>query len=122
MEDLASVLRHLDEEFAEKQRLSEGQLWCTPIPDERKVSTVRSFYTAFHDNGTLPICTCAICYQKYARAELEELDWNHWVRSTVDKREGSPFACRLCFSPGEKILGCSDCLKHLDRDVLLLAA
>lgn len=88
------------------------------IPDERKVSTVRSFYTAFHDSSTLPICTCAVCYQKCARAELEELDWNRWVGSTIDKREGSPFACRICFSAGEKILGCRDCLKHLDRDVL----
>jgi len=32
MEDLASVLRYLEEEFAEKERLSHGQEWCVPIP------------------------------------------------------------------------------------------
>ena len=100
----------------------ERQLWCAPIPDEIKLSTVRSFYTAFHESKTLPICTCVICYQRCAGAELEELDWNRCVRSTVDKREGSPFACRPCFPPGEKIFGCADCLKHLAIDVLSPAA
>ncbi|KAH7114033.1 hypothetical protein EDB81DRAFT_823558, partial [Dactylonectria macrodidyma] len=38
-EDLASVLRCLDEEFAEKERLSHNREWCTPVPHERKVST-----------------------------------------------------------------------------------
>ena len=32
VEDLASVLRPLEEEFAEKERLSDGQAWCTLIP------------------------------------------------------------------------------------------
>jgi hypothetical protein len=32
MEELASVLHSLEEEFAETERLSRGQAWCTPIP------------------------------------------------------------------------------------------
>jgi len=31
-EDVASVLRCLDEEFAEKERLSLDKEWCTPVP------------------------------------------------------------------------------------------
>ncbi|KAM4061618.1 hypothetical protein HRG_013251 [Hirsutella rhossiliensis] len=57
-EDLASVLRFLEEDFAMKERLSNDQTWCTPIPHDRKVSTVRDFYQAFHDASTLPIRTC----------------------------------------------------------------
>ncbi|KAM4062082.1 PIF1 protein [Hirsutella rhossiliensis] len=35
-----------------------------PIPHDRKVSTVRDFYQAFHDASTLPIRTCMMCYRK----------------------------------------------------------
>lgn len=48
-EEFANVLRSLEEEFAEKERLSQGQLWCVRILQETKVSTVEQFYTAFHD-------------------------------------------------------------------------
>ena len=58
--DIVSVLRALDEEFAEKERLSAGGEWCTPIPQARKVSTVQEFYKAFHDVRTLPIRTCML--------------------------------------------------------------
>lgn len=46
-EDLRSVLSHLDEEFAAKERLSREQAWCTPVSHARKVSTVQGFYKAF---------------------------------------------------------------------------
>ncbi|KAH8661824.1 hypothetical protein BGZ61DRAFT_432557, partial [Ilyonectria robusta] len=63
-EDLASVLRFLEDEFAVKENLSNDQMWCTPIPHERKVSTVRAFYKEFHDADTLPIRTCMLCYRQ----------------------------------------------------------
>ncbi|RKK75609.1 hypothetical protein BFJ68_g18094, partial [Fusarium oxysporum] len=63
-EDLASVLTFLEEEFAVKERLSNEQTWCAPIPHERKVSTVQGFYRAFHDANALPIWTCTLCYRK----------------------------------------------------------
>ncbi|KAM4061916.1 hypothetical protein HRG_013436 [Hirsutella rhossiliensis] len=47
-----------------KERLSNDQTWCTPIPHDRKVSTVQDFYQAFHDASTLPIRTCMMCYRK----------------------------------------------------------
>ncbi|KAH8661069.1 hypothetical protein BGZ61DRAFT_300661, partial [Ilyonectria robusta] len=75
-QDLANVLRALEEEFAEKERLSHGQTWCTPVPQERKAKAVRGFYKAFHDARTLPILTCMFCYRKYGMAELEDVDWD----------------------------------------------
>ncbi|KAM4061896.1 hypothetical protein HRG_013425 [Hirsutella rhossiliensis] len=66
-EDLASALRHLDEEFEAGERLANEQTWCAPVPRERQVRTVRRFYRAFHDAGTLPIATCTLCYRKRAK-------------------------------------------------------
>ena len=65
LEDIATVVRALDEEFAEKERLSTGGAWW-PIPQVRMVSTVQEFYKAFHDLKTLPIRTCMLCYGKFA--------------------------------------------------------
>ncbi|KAH7110175.1 hypothetical protein EDB81DRAFT_672333, partial [Dactylonectria macrodidyma] len=80
-EDLASVLRFLEDEFAVKESLSNEQTCCTPIPHERKVSTVRTFYKAFHDVDTLPIWTCMLCYRKRTKNELRDL-----------RRKGEPLA------------------------------
>jgi len=121
-EVLASVLRSLDEEFAEKERLSQGQAWCAPISQAMKVSTVQEFYKAFHDVRTLPIHTCMICYRKVAEAELEEIDWERWAASAIRKRDGSPFKCGRCFAIGERVPSCSDCARHLRRGALSRAA
>ena len=116
--DLASVLGALDEEFAEKERLSHGQEWCAPVPHERKAKTARDFYKAFHETRTLPILTCMFCYRKYSRAELEDVGWDWWIGSPIEKRDGSPFKCLGCFPVGEKIRGCADCVRHLKRGAL----
>ncbi|KAK3312957.1 hypothetical protein B0H66DRAFT_631862, partial [Apodospora peruviana] len=98
--DLARILCSLDEEFAEKEQLSEDRSWCAPILLDRKISTVQAFYKSFHDPNTLPIRTCAI----------------------FEKRGDSPLAYRLCFPPGESIPGCANCVRHLRRDALSAAA
>ncbi|KAM6514229.1 hypothetical protein FALCPG4_015386 [Fusarium falciforme] len=120
--DLASVLGALDEEFAEKERLSYGQEWCAPVPHERKVKTAQDFYKAFHETRTLPILTCMFCYRKHSRAELEDVEWDWWMASPVEKRDGSPFKCLRCFPVGEKISGCADCVRQLRRGALSPAA
>jgi hypothetical protein len=116
MEDIAHVLQHLEEEFAEKEHLSHEQAWCTPIPLARKVSTVQKFYKAFHDKNTLPIHTCKICYLKFGRTELQEVDWD------IEKQNDSPFKCNNCFPVGQRILACIDCVKHLQQGALSHAA
>jgi hypothetical protein len=122
MEDLAGVMRYLEEEFAEKERLSDRKAWCTPIPLARKVSTVQKFYKAFHDKNTLPIYTCKICYLKFGRTELQEVGWDVWMTSHIEKRNDSPFKCSSCFPVGQRILACVDCVKHLRRRALSRAA
>ncbi len=122
IEDVTSVLRYLEEEFAEKERLSHGQTWCAPIPLARKVSTVENFYKAFHDKNTLPIYTCKICYLKFSQTELQEVDWDVWTTSRIEKKKNSPFKCSSCFPVGQRILACGDCVNHLRRGVLSRAA
>ncbi|EJT69169.1 hypothetical protein GGTG_13278 [Gaeumannomyces tritici R3-111a-1] len=73
-EELAGSLRSLNEKFAKKERLSRGQTWSTPIPHDRKVTTVQEFYKAFHDMSTLLIQTCMVCYRKCAKVELETIE------------------------------------------------
>ncbi|KAF1807901.1 hypothetical protein P152DRAFT_469269 [Eremomyces bilateralis CBS 781.70] len=105
VQELEGIICELEDEFAEKERLSYEQEWCTPIPTSIKVSTVQDFYKAFHDIDTLPILTCMFCY-----------------RNPIEKREGSPFQCVRCFPIGETIRGYADCVRHLGRDGLSLAA
>lgn len=121
-EEVASVLRSLEEEFAEKERLSDGQAWCRPISLATKVATVQEFYKAFHDRNTLPIYTCRICYVKFGRSELQEVGWDVWMASRIEKKKNSPFKCSSCFPVGKRILVCADCVKHLRRGALSSAA
>ncbi|KAG6990362.1 hypothetical protein FocnCong_v020486 [Fusarium oxysporum f. sp. conglutinans] len=122
VQDLANVLGVLEEDFAEKERLSDDQTWCTPVSHERKVKTVEEFYKAFHDVRTLPILTCMFCYRKHSRDELEYVEWDWWARIAIEKRDGSPFKCVQCFPAGQKIRGCADCVRHLGRGALSAAA
>ncbi|KJZ68813.1 hypothetical protein HIM_11799 [Hirsutella minnesotensis 3608] len=117
-EELATVLRVLEEDFATKERLSNDQTWCTPIPHERKVSTVRAFYQAFHDASTLPIRTCMVCYRKRTGQELKEIVWDQWLSSFVPKSGYSPFSCGSCFPQGESVPVCAECARCLERGSL----
>ncbi|KAJ3455199.1 hypothetical protein MRS44_013799 [Fusarium solani] len=121
-EDLASVLRFLEDEFAVKESLSNEQTWCTPIPHERKVSTVRAFYKEFHDVETLPIRTCMLCYRKRTKKELRDVTWDQWMSSWVEKDNRSPFSCLSCFPVGETFSACAECARCLRRGVLSPAA
>lgn len=117
-EDLASVLRYLEEDFATKERLSYDQTWCTPIPHERKVSTVRGFYQAFHDSSTLAIRTCTLCYRKRSGRELREIAWEQWLSGSFPKGGRTPFSCLSCYSEGESVSVCAECVRCLARGSL----
>ncbi|KAH6874269.1 hypothetical protein B0T10DRAFT_552895 [Thelonectria olida] len=123
-EDLTSVLRSLDEEFAEKERLSHNREWCTPVPHERKVSTVQAFYKAFHNTETLPVWTCMVCYRKCGKGELEGVKWDQWLSRSMDNSgdPSSPFSCRKCFPVGRDVLACPECARCLMRGYLSAAA
>ncbi|KAH6991528.1 hypothetical protein BKA56DRAFT_474328, partial [Ilyonectria sp. MPI-CAGE-AT-0026] len=103
-EDLASILGYLNEEFSEKERLSNDLTWYEAVPHKRKVSTAQGFYKAFYNTNTSPIRTCIICYRKCAHYELKEM--------LPRGREG-PGLCRLWKSLHSR-LGC----EHIFPDEL----
>ncbi|KAM4067871.1 PIF1-like helicase [Hirsutella rhossiliensis] len=116
-EDLADVLRGLEEEFDAGERLADERAWCAPVPREREVRTVRRFYRAFHDAGTLPIRTCTLCYRKQARVELREMAWEGWARrGAAQGGRRSPFGCRSCFPGGTPVPVCAECARRVGRD------
>jgi len=117
-----SALRSLDEEFAEKELLSNGYRWCEAVPDSRKISTVREFYTAFHSKETMPISTCMICYRKFSVLELQQMDWNEWVALSGEISNPIHLLCRRCFVVDEKISACRECLKCVEKGFLSAAA
>ena len=119
--DVDRALRWLDDEFAEKERLSDGPVW-EPVPRERKVSTVRDFYRAFHDTSTMPIHACRVCYIKFAEVDLEAVDWDTWIRSSMAKPHGMPSACPACFVPGELLWTCVGCKQELEQGSWSVAA
>jgi hypothetical protein len=121
-EELAGVMVELEAEFAEKERLSHGGLWCQPIPHETKVSAAADFYTAFHDARTLPIRTCTVCYRKFAETKLEEVEWGQWMSNRMARIRPTQLDCRRCFPAGEKIPACAECIRDIGRGVLSPAA
>ncbi|PVH91107.1 hypothetical protein DM02DRAFT_706769 [Periconia macrospinosa] len=117
-EELSAVLDSLEEEFQQKERLSESMGWCEPIPHHRKVSTVQRFYSAFHDPKTLPVYTCMICYHKLASTELKDADWEAGVATFAELRHVSQFRYRKCFPLSEKVLACGECVKAWGKGAL----
>lgn len=109
-EEVASIMQTLDEEFEAKERESYGRLWCEPVPHERKVGTVREFYTAFHEASTLPIRTCAICYRKLAAADLRDMDIAEMTRQGFCIGKSPHFSCRRCFCSDSSVLACAECV------------
>ncbi|KAJ3453327.1 hypothetical protein MRS44_017574 [Fusarium solani] len=89
-QDLAMVLCQLEEDFAEKERLSQGSAWCTPIPFERKITTVRDFYDAFHNTDFADMDLQDMLSQIRQGIDVEELEsWeapSHGVPSQVYDR------------------------------------
>ncbi|KAM4063277.1 PIF1-like helicase [Hirsutella rhossiliensis] len=115
-EDLADVLRGLEEEFEAGERLADERAWCAPVPREREVRTVRRFYRAFHDAGTLPTATCTLCYRKQARWSSGD-GVEGWSRHGAAQGGGrSPFGCRSCFPEGAPVPVCAECARRVGRD------
>lgn len=121
-EDLTSVLGYLEEEFAVKESLSKEQMWCTPIPHERKVSTAEDFYRAFHDTSNLQLWTCMLCYRKRTKKELRDVKLEPWKLNGIANSGRSPFSCRSCIPEGESVLVCAECVRCLGRNALSPAA
>ena len=76
-----------DAAFECKQQESEEGTWCDPIPLDTKIETVQAFYQQLHDENTMPIQPCAVCYTQTSPslrrvAAFAQLDEGHIVVET----------------------------------------
>jgi hypothetical protein len=78
-EALDRLVQTAEQSFEEKQGASLRRDWCNPIPAERKVDTVQAFLESFHDERTMEIATCSVCYVKKKPRDLGYVDWSRAV-------------------------------------------
>jgi hypothetical protein len=103
--------------FREKQAASVRRDWCNPIPGERKVETLQSFLKAFHDESTMEITTCSVCYIKKKPGDLSDVDWKRAVPAEILPAMTSLLACKKCFPErdGENVVPiCFTCRAAFD--------
>jgi hypothetical protein len=117
-EALDQLVQAAERSFQEKQAASDRRDWCNAIPAERKVDTVQAFLKAFHDESTMEIATCSVCYVKKKPRDLDHADWKGAIPVEIQPAMTSLLACEGCFpeQEGENVvLICSTCRGALDR-------
>jgi hypothetical protein len=86
-EALDRLVQTAERSFEEKQGASLRRDWCSPIPAERKVDTVQAFLEALHDESTMEIATCSVCYVKKKPRDLCRLDQSGACRDSARNDE-----------------------------------
>ncbi|KAK7418113.1 hypothetical protein QQZ08_011368 [Neonectria magnoliae] len=74
-EALGTLMQAVEQSFQEKQAASNRRDWCNPVPASRKIDTVQSFLKAFHDEGSMEIAVCSVCYLQKKPRDLDHVDW-----------------------------------------------
>jgi hypothetical protein len=118
-EALDRLVQSAERSFYDKQEASARQDWCNPIPAERKVETVQAFLKAFHDERTMEIATCTVCYVKTKPRDLGRVDWRRAVPVEIRPAMTSLLACKRCFpeGDGEAVIPiCVTCQAAFDRN------
>ena len=110
------MLCSLEDKFLEREWLSWGQLQYTPVPYKTKVSTIKQFYIAFYNKSTLPISIYIVCYYKFRKSKLEEINQCQIV---FIRQRYPQFNCQRCFPVSKKVLRCGGYIKDLGKGVLL---
>ncbi len=117
-EALDRLVQAAERSFEEKQAASTRRDWCNPIPAERKVDSVQAFLKAFHDESTMEIATCSICYMKKKPRDLDHVDWKTAVPAEIQPAMTSLLECKRCFpeEDGEAAVPiCFTCRAAFDR-------
>jgi hypothetical protein len=117
-EALDRLVQAAERSFQEKQAASIRRDWCHPIPAERKVDTVQACLKAFHDESTMEIATCSVCYMRKKPRDLDHADWKRAVPAEILPAMSSLLACKRCFPDGDGVavvLICSTCRAAFGR-------
>ncbi|KAK0710682.1 hypothetical protein B0H67DRAFT_646120 [Lasiosphaeris hirsuta] len=117
-EALDRLVQAAEQSFQEKQVASTRRDWCNPIPVQRKVDTVQAFLKAFHDEETMEIAACSVCYLQRRPRDLVCVDWRRAVPHEIQPIMAGVLGCRRCFpeEDGEAVVPiCHTCQATFDR-------
>jgi hypothetical protein len=103
-----------EQSFCERRAASNRRDWCNRVPQERKVDTVQSFLKAFHDEESVEIGTCSICYMKKRPQDLDHADWKRVICGEIRATMASLLVYQRCF-PETDSQGIMPDLLHLSR-------
>jgi hypothetical protein len=120
--DVRSVFSSLEEDHVKWECLSRGAGWCAPVSKDRKVSTVKQFYEAFHDVKTMALHTCRICYRKVSLNDMQAVSRDQWAAVWQEWSVPGAAQCSRCFPLGQDVRSCEDCSKAIKRGYFSQAA
>ncbi|KAJ6436031.1 transposase-like protein [Purpureocillium lavendulum] len=108
-DSVESALHQYETCFRAKEQASAMRSWCNEVPLALQVDAARSFYQAFTEERTLPICHCAFCYRKAAPSELTTFNWRTRLSPSLLQATKSAQDCVDCFSSheGSGVQACS---------------
>ncbi|KAJ6436777.1 ectomycorrhiza-upregulated zf-MYND domain-containing protein [Purpureocillium lavendulum] len=115
-DSVESALHQYETCFRAKEQASAMRSWCNEVPLALQVDAARSFYQAFTEERTLPICHCAFCYRKAAPSELTTFNWRTRLSPSLLQATKSAQDCVDCFSSheGSGVQVCRECRVSLD--------
>ena len=115
---VGQLLAAADASFEQNWEASERLDWCSPVPLARKVETAQAFLQAFHNEETLEVATCAVCYLKREPRDLDRVDWRRAFPANVRRVMPGLLACKSCFPDDDAsavVLICSKFRTAFDR-------
>lgn len=123
---LHEVLKAMDERWEQRVRDSAGHTWSEPRPRELELETVCDFYNKMHDENTMELTHCVVCYEQKASVDVSDWKWTVFeplyrqAETRLTRQDREHFACRQCF-PREGPDGfpvCQDCSHALEAGKL----
>jgi len=106
-----------DAAFECKQQESEEGTWCDAIPVDTKIETVQAFYQQLHDENTMPIQPCAVCYTQTCPSDLKAVAWRRVLSDRLKERLAPILRCSKCFPEDDEatVKCCRSCREAFNR-------
>lgn len=117
-EALNRLAQAADWSFQGKQAASARCDWCNPVPVQRKVDTVQSSLKAFHNQDSMEIAACSVCYLQNKPRDLVCIDWHKPIPGEIQSTMAGVLGCRRCFLEAgneAKVPICYTCRAAFDR-------
>jgi hypothetical protein len=123
---LQEAVKVMDERWDQRVRDSAKHTWSEARPGELQLETARDFYNMMHDESTMEIAHCVVCYEQ--KAPIDVVDWS-WavleplyrqVERCLTRQDLEHFSCRQYFPrEGADVFSvCKDCSHSLEAGKL----